>query len=52
MMWQIRERGELVHRLRDEALALTKKENIPVADAIEFMTDDVELRREIWLVLT
>jgi hypothetical protein len=47
-----REHDELVHRLRDEALAIAAKENIPVADAIEYVTGDFDLRREIRLMIT
>jgi hypothetical protein len=47
-----REHDELVHRLRAEAIALAAEENIPVADAIEYLTGDVDLRKEIRVLLT
>jgi hypothetical protein len=52
MIRQIRERGEMVHRLKDEALTFAQQDNIPVNDAIEFVTGDFDLRKEIRLAVT
>jgi hypothetical protein len=49
---QQRAHDELVHRLRDEAVAMAAAENIPIADAIETVTNDVEMRKAVRLVIT
>lgn len=42
----------MIHRLKDEAIAIAAEENIPVADAIEYVTGDVDLRKQIRVLLT
>jgi hypothetical protein len=49
---QQREHDLLVHRLRDEAVAMAAAEGIPIEDAIETVTGDVELRKAVRLVIT
>jgi hypothetical protein len=42
----------MVHRLREEAIAMAAAEGIPIADAIETVTGDVEMRKAVRLVIT
>jgi hypothetical protein len=49
---QSRERRELVLRLKGEALELAEQQKIRVDDAIEFLTGDFDLRKEVRLAVT
>jgi hypothetical protein len=52
MMRQIRKRGQIVQRLKEEALALAEQENIPIPDATRFVRGDFDIRKEIRLAVS